>query len=67
MDTSGLTPREAALLRNVVEGASMVGLDGGPAGVVTAAQAAHAATRLAAFEGWAKSQQTKNTPEARAA
>lgn len=40
-------------LRHVVEGAERIGLDGAPAGLVRASEAAHAALRLAALESWA--------------
>ena len=41
-------------LCHVVEGARRIDLNGEPRGVVTAEEAAHAAARLAAFQGWVK-------------
>ena len=44
-------------LSNVVEGAPRFGLDGKPCGVVTAAQAAHAAERLKLLKNWKAKQE----------
>jgi sRNA-binding protein len=52
-------------LRNVLEGTPRVGLQGDFKGKVTAAEAAHAAGRLAAFSAWADASKPKGAEEAR--
>jgi ProP effector len=54
-------------LRNVVEGAPRVGLDGEPKGVVTAKEATHAATRLASWRAWASSRKELQAAQRHAA
>lgn len=54
-------------LRACVEGAARIGLDGKEAGVVTAAQAAYAASRIAAMEENERRQKAQNEANKRAA